>query len=159
MSCTTGKVITYPHSRANFPNYSTYKITSHEKIAEVSPQGYATYQRLDETISDQMEAKGYAYHLAADLIVRYEISSGLGQSTRRSYYDRFDWYFPDANYWDQNNQQAEILLELSLWDTEEKLVAWTGNADITLKRRDSAEELIKQKIIEILAQLPPSGTP
>jgi hypothetical protein len=50
-------------------------------------------------------------------------------------------------------------LELSLWDTEEKLVAWTGNADITLKRRDSAEELIKQKIIEILAQLPPSGTP
>ncbi len=158
-SCSTGKVITYPHSQANFPQYSTFKITSHEKIAEVSPRGYATYQRLDGIISDQMEAKGYHYHLNADLVVEYEISSGLGQSTRQSNYNRFNWYYPDDHYWDRNNQQAEILLELTLWDTEKRLTAWTGNADITLKRRDSAEELIKEKIIEILAQLPSTRTP
>ena len=96
LACSTGKVITYAHGSANFPHYQTYKIESHQKIAEVSPRGYATYQRLDESISQQMEAKGYRYHLQADLIVRYEVSSGLSQNTRRSYYNRFGLVLPGS---------------------------------------------------------------
>jgi|GEM_PF-5653259 len=155
MGCTTsGKVITYPHAQANFPHYKTYKIVSHEKIAEVSPRGYATYQRLDELISQELEQKGYRYHLQADLILKYEISSSLSQNTRRSTYNRYDWYFPDSQYWERNNQQAEVLLEVVLDDTSTKKPAWTGNADITLRRRDIAEDKIKSKLVEILAELP-----
>ena len=159
LGCSTGKVITYAHANARFPEYHTYKIQSHQKIAEVSPRGYATYQRLDDIIAQQMDDKGYRYQLPADLEIRYEVSSGLSQNTRRSYYDRFDWYYPDTNYWERNNQQVELLLEIEMLDPHTQKIAWTGSADISLRRRDSAEEKIRLKITEILAALPVPDTP
>ncbi len=155
LGCTSSKIITYAHPNATFDRYQTYRIASHEKIAEVSAQGYETYQRIDTYIAQALEAKGYQYHIVADLVVEYKISSGLGQDTRNNYYDRYSWYYPDYSARGDTQQQMELLIEIVLKDRVRKKNAWTGSADLTLKRRRSEnEEKIQLKIQEIFDRYP-----
>lgn len=153
--CSSGRVITYAHPKATFDQYRTYRIESHEKIAELSPQGYATYQRFNNLIAQELESRGYRYHLEADLLVEFKISSGLGPSTSSNYYDRYSWYYPDYRYQENARQPMEGLLEIVLIDSGRKKPAWTGSADITIRqRRSHYEEQLQEKIKEIFAEYP-----
>ncbi len=156
-SCSSGKVITYPHANARFEQYRTYKIAPHQKIAELSAEGYASYQKLDQVIAHGLEEKGYRYHLDADLIVDYSISSSLSQNTRNNNYGRYPWYYNDYYYGTNRNaqQQVEALIEIVAKDTGTRKQAWTGTADLTLRSRKSDNlERIMLKIQEIIAQFP-----
>lgn len=156
-ACSSGKVITYAHPNAEFSNYRTYRIRSHQEIAEISQQGYSTYQRLDELIASELESKGYRYHLEADLVVEYKISSGLSQDTRSNNYDRYSWYYPDYGFRGTTRQQVEGMLEIVAKDNKSKKPAWTGSADLMLKGRGN-EEKIKLKIQELLGKFPQASS-
>lgn len=155
IACSSGKVITYAHSNANFDDYRTYRIRPHQEIAEISQQGYATYQRLDELVAAELESKGYRYHLEADLVVEYKISSGLSQDTRSNTYDRYSWYYPDYSFRGNARQQVEGMLEIVAKDSRSKKPAWTGSADLLLRGRGN-EERIRLKIQELLGKFPPA---
>ena len=152
--CSKTKVVSYPHAGAEFERYRTYKLQSHDELAEVSPRGHAAYQRLGDLIAEEMEARQYRYHIDADLLVEFEISSGLGSPRNRSsYYDPFyyPYYAPTMEY--GNTQSSELLIEIVIKDRKRKKPAWTGSADLTLRGRASErEEKIRAVIQEIFAR-------
>ena len=152
-ACSGTKIISYPHAGARFDQYRTFKLESHEKLAEISPRGYATYERWGELIATEMEARGYRYHLSADLLVEYQVSSGLGNAANRSsYYDPYYYgYYPSVEY--GNTQSVELLIEVVLKDLKNQKTAWTGTADLTLRGKSQERaQKIESAIQEIFTR-------
>lgn len=150
VGCSSPRVITYAHSSANFNLYRTFNIKPHTEIQDLSSKGHETYKRLDTLIASQMLARGYNYSHRPDLVIEYEISSGLSQDSPNQYYDRYSyWYYPSYSY-SAPAQDVEAMIEIEMKDPKQKKTVWTGSADFTLKarRRDSVEK-IEQLILEI----------
>ena len=134
-SCSTPKVISYAHASANFDSYHTYRIKPHAEVEALSRKGHETFQRLDSLIAAQMSNRGYTYSNDSDIIVDYEISSGLSQSTPSQNYNRYSysyWYYPDYGY-SAPPQEVEAMVQIEMIDTSTKKTVWTGSADLTLK--------------------------
>ena len=153
-SCSTPRVITYAHASAEFDRYRSFNIKPHREVAALSRKGHETFQRLDTLIAGQMRAKGYRASHDPDLIIDYEISTGLSQNTPNQYYDRYpyNWYYPTYNY-SAPPQDVEAMVEIEMIDGSSKKTVWTGSADLILKpRRNDNLERIEQKILEIFAR-------
>ena len=150
-SCSTAKVITYTHASATFDQYQTYRIKPHTEVEALSRKGHETFQQLDTTIAGQMTSRGYQTNLDPDLVIQYEISTGLSQNTPNQSYDRYSygWYYPDYNYQSQE-QDVEAMIEIEMIDTNTKKTVWTGSADFMLKpRRDDNVVRIQEHILHI----------
>lgn len=148
-SCSSPRIITYAHPTADFDRYQSFRIAPHVEIEALSQKGHETYTRLDALIASQLKSRGYQYRNDADLIIEYEISTGLSQDTPHEYYDRYSWYYPSYSY-SAPPQQIEIMVEIQMVDAVRKKTVWTGSADLTLKSRgDNHVERIEQHIVEI----------
>jgi len=148
-SCSSPRIISYAHPTADFDRYQTFRIKPHQEIEALSRKGHETYQRIDTLIASQLKARGYQLSLDPDLIVDYEISTGLSQDTPNDYYDRNSWYYPNYSY-SARPQEIEAMIEIEMIDTSSKKTVWTGSADLTLRsRRDGNVERIEEHIIEI----------
>jgi len=151
VACTSVKVISYDHPKADFRNYRTFKIQSQaEKISEFSQEGKESLARFEQLIIDQMVAKGYRYAQRADLIVAYKLSSGLGRTQNNPYYGSY-YYWYNPGYYDRgSNQNIEGLLEIQIKDPETKRTVWTGSADLSLRSSGKGnEEKIRSYIVHI----------
>lgn len=150
ISCSSPRVITYAHSSAEFDRYRTFNIKSHSNIQDLSPEGHESFERLDELIADQMMARGYSLSRQPDIVIEYEISSGLSQNTPNQYYDRYSyWYYPSYSY-SAPDQDVEAMIEIEMIDPGMKKTVWTGSADFTLRpRRDDNVEKVEQHIVAI----------
>ena len=153
VNCSAPRVITYPHAGADFSKYRSFKIKPHTQIQDLSEKGHQTYQKFDRLISDQMIAKGYNESHQPDLVIIYEISSGLSQNTQTQYYDRYPyWYYPSYSY-NSTPQEIEAMFSVEMKESESKKTVWTGSGDVTLKpRRDDNEEKIEHIILEIFSR-------
>ena len=150
-SCSTPKVITYAHASAKFDQYQTFRIKPHTEVQALSRKGHETFQQLDTLIAGQMKSKGYQTNLDPDLVIDYEISTGLSQNTPNQTWDRYsyNWYYPDYNY-SLQEQDVEAMIEIEMIDTSTKKIVWTGSADFTLKpRRDDNVARIQEHILHI----------
>lgn len=151
--CSSPRIITYAHQTAAFDRYRSFRIQPHTEVRELSRKGHETFERLDTLIAGQLKSRGYQYSLDPDLIVAYEISSGLSQDTPSQYYDRYSyWYYPSYSY-SLPPQDVEAMVEIKMIETATKKTVWTGSVDFTLKpRRDDNIERIEQHILEIFAR-------
>ena len=151
-TCSSPKIISYSHASAAFDTYQTFRIKPHTEIQALSRKGHETYQRLDTLIAGQMKARGYQTHLDPDLLIDYEISTGLSQNTPNQNFDRYswyNWYYPSHNV-PMQEQDVEAMIEIEMIDTATKKIVWTGSADFTLRpRRDDNLERIQEHIIHI----------
>lgn len=152
LSCSSPRVITYAHASADFDRYRSFKIKPHSQVEALSRKGNETFERLDTLIAGQMKNRGYQYSLDPDLIIDYEISTGLSQNTPSQYRDRYSysyWYYPDYSY-SAPPQDVEAMIEIDMIDAASKKPVWTGSVDLTLKpRRDDNVERIQEHIIHI----------
>ncbi len=148
-SCSSPKIITYAHPTADFDRYQSFRIAPHAEIEDLSRKGHETYTRLDTFIASQLKSRGYQYRNDADLVIDYEISTGLSQDTQNQYYDQYSWYYSSYSY-AAPPQQIEAMVEIEMIDAATKKTVWTGSADLTLKSRgDSNVERIEQQIVGI----------
>ena len=144
-------MITYAHANADFNSYKTFRIKPHTKIEELSRKGHETYQRLDTLIVSLLKSRGYQYTIDPDLVVEYEISTGLSQDTPNQNYDRYSysWYYPNYGY-SAPPQDIEAMIEIEMIEKATKKTVWTGSADLKFKTRgDDNVERLEQHIIEI----------
>ncbi len=152
--CSSPRIITYAHAGAEFDRYRSFSIKPHSKIKELSNKARDTFERVDQLIADQMQSRGYQYSHDPDLIIDYDISTGLSQNTPNQRYDRYSyyWYYPTYDYSVQP-QDVEALVEIEMIEAGSKKTVWTGSADLTLKpRRDDNLEKVEQKIVEIFTR-------
>jgi hypothetical protein len=153
-SCSSPRVITYAHASAEFDQYRTFRVKPHTEVEALSRKGHETYQRLDSLIAGQMTARGYQLSHEPDLVIDYEISTGLSQNTPSQYYDRYpyNWYYPTYNY-GAPPQDVEAMVEIEMIQRSSKKTVWTGSSDLILKpRRDDNLERIEQHILEIFSR-------
>jgi len=150
ISCSSPRVITYAHANAEFDRYLTFNIKPHSNIQDLSPEGHQTFERLDTFIADQMMARGYTISHEPDIVIEYEISSGLSQNSPNQYYDRYSyWYYPSYSF-SAPAQDVEAMIEIEMVDPKVKKPVWTGSADFTVRtRRDDNLEKIEQHIVAI----------
>lgn len=154
LSCSSPRVISYAHASADFEQYRTFRIKPHSEVQELSEKGHETFERLDKIIAEQMTSRGYQYSHDPDLILDYEVNTGLSQNTPNQYYDRYPyyWYYPTYDY-SAPPQDVEAMVEIEMIETATKKTVWTGSADLILKpRRDDNVEKIEQQILEIFSR-------
>jgi hypothetical protein len=149
--CSSPKIITYAHASADFERYQTFRIKPHKEIEAISRKGHETYQRLDTLIASQLKSRGYQYSIDPDLIIEYEISTGLSQQTPSQNYQRYpySWYYPDYSY-SGRPQDIDAMIEIEMVDSGSKKTVWTGSTDFTMRtRRDDNVARMEEHIIEI----------
>lgn len=152
--CSSPRIITYAHASAEFDRYRSFRINPHTEVRELSQRAHETFERLDTLIAGQMKARGYQYSHDPDLLIDYEISTGLSQRTPNQYYDPYSyyWYYPDYSYL-APEQDVEAMIEIEMIEAGSKKTVWTGSADLILKpRRDDNAERIEQQILEIFSR-------
>jgi len=104
-----------------------------------------------------MNSRGYQLSHDPDLVINYEISTGLSQNTPNipnQYYDPYSyyWYYPNYNY-SAPEQDVEAMVQLEMIETSSKKSVWTGSADLVLKpRRKDNLERVEQHILEIFSR-------
>jgi len=155
-ACTSVKVISYDHPKADFSQYQTFKIQSQaKKISDFSQEGNKSLAEFEDFIIDQMKAKGYTYSQRADLQVVYKLSSGLGRSQNNGYYNSYYYWYNPGYYDRSSNQNIEGLLEVQIKDPSSKKTVWTGSVDLSLRRSGKGnEEKIKTYIQHIFDHYP-----
>ena len=153
-SCSSSKVISFHNDEFDLSSIKTFAIRvthDRERLTEAQQQVDSI---LLETIMRQMRSRGYEPSKAPDVFVSYEVSINSKSESRvnepsyysRRYYSPYDYSVTTYNY-----TQGMILVEVK--NSEGRLI-WQGSKDFKVKKNVSTQELLRQSIIEIIANYP-----
>ncbi|MFY0652048.1 MAG: DUF4136 domain-containing protein [Cyclobacteriaceae bacterium] len=160
-SCSSSRVVQYINTEASFKNFNTYKIINFKTDnKEYSAEGNAFIDSVEYYISREMQMKGYNTGPKSDLLVRYELISGVesevnynnngyygGGFGRYAYSPFYDPYY----YGPRTSRHIEGVLLLEIKERKNRKLVWQGSMDLkySKKKNDNNMELMKDAIIQI----------
>ncbi|MEQ6120229.1 DUF4136 domain-containing protein [Reichenbachiella sp. MALMAid0571] len=164
-SCASSKVIQYLDEGSDFKEYHTFKIINFKTDnKEYSNEGNAFVDSVETYIANEMQAKGYVPDNKSDLLVRYELISGVESEVNynnsnyyrnpgRGYYSPFyDPYF----YGPSSSRHIEGILLLEIKERKTRKLVWQGSLDLKYSKKSSDNnlELLKNTLLKIFKTYP-----
>lgn len=163
ISCSASNVIQYIDEEANFKNYHTYKIINYKNDnKEYSSEGNAFVDSIEFYIDGQMRYRAYEEAARPDLMVRYELISGVESDVdynNSNFYGGRTFYSPfyDPYYYGpRETRHIEGILLLEIKERKTKKLVWQGSLDLkySKKKKDSNLGLMQDAIITIFETYP-----
>ncbi|MFT7031941.1 MAG: hypothetical protein ACJA2S_000437 [Cyclobacteriaceae bacterium] len=162
-SCSASTVIQYIDEEADFKNYHTFKIINYKNDnKEYSSEGNAFVDSIEFYIDSQMRQRAYEVEVRPDLMVRYELISGVESEVD---YSNSNFYGGRTNFNQFNNpyyygpretRHIEGILLLEIKERKTKKLVWQGSLDLkySKKKKDSNLGLMQDAITEIFTTYP-----
>ena len=124
-SCASSKVVQYLDEESNFKDYHSFKIINFKTDnKEYSTEGNAFVDSVESYIAYEMQIKGYVFNNKSDLLVRYELISGV--ESEANYNNNSNYYrnpgrgyynpFYDPYYAPRSSRHIEGILLLEIKD-------------------------------------------
>jgi len=165
-SCASSKVVQYLDEESNFKDYHSFKIINFKnENKEYSTEGNAFVDSVETYIANEMQNKGYVFNNKSDLLVRYELISGVESEVNynnnsnyyrnpvRGYYNPFyDPYF----YGPRSSRHIEGILLLEIKERKTRKLVWQGSLDLKYSKKNSNSnlELLKNTLTKIFKTYP-----
>lgn len=162
-SCSASNVIQYLDEEANFKGYHSFKIINYKnENKQYSSEGNAFVDSIEFYIGYQMKHRAYESAAKPDLMVRYELISGVESETdynNSNYYGGRTYYSPfyDPYYnGPRSSRHIEGILLLEIKERKTKKLVWQGSLDLKYSKRkkDSNLGLMEDAITEIFETYP-----
>lgn len=164
-SCASSNVIQYLDEEANFEKYNAFKIINFKTDnKEYSAEGNAFVDSVEQYIALEMQKKGYTRGSRSDLLVRYELISGVESEINynnnsnyyrgagRGFYSPFyDPYF----YGPTSSRHIEGIFLLEIKERKSRKLVWQGSLDLKYSKKSNSNlELLKETIARIFETYP-----
>lgn len=165
-SCASSKVVQYLDEDSNFKEYHSFKIINFKtENKEYSAEGNAFVDSVETYIAHEMQNKAYVLNIKPDLLVRYELISGVESEVNynnnsnyyrnpgRGYYNPFyDPYF----YGPRSSKHIEGILLLEIKERKTRKLVWQGSLDLKYSKKNSNDnlELLKNTLTKIFKTYP-----
>jgi hypothetical protein len=162
-ACSASKVVIYLDEESNFKNYHTFTIVNYKnENKEYSTEGNAFVDSVEFYIDNEMKLKGYKEESKSDLLVRYELISGVESEadySNSNYYGGRPYYIPfyDPYYYGPRaSRHIEGILLLEIKGRKSKKLVWQGSMDLkySKKKKDSNLGLMHDAIAQIFETYP-----
>lgn len=162
-SCSASNVIQYLDEEANFKDYNTFKIINYKNDnKQYSSEGNAFVDSIEFYIESQMRHRTYEVAVKPDLMVRYELISGVESEvdySNSNYYGNRVYANPFYNpyfYGPRETRHIEGILLLEIKERKTKKLVWQGSLDLkySKKKKDSNLGLMRDAIVQIFETYP-----
>lgn len=150
-SCSTGRVIHFTNSEANFSTYSNYKFRNAVKDS-ISAEGMQIANAIQNSIKMEMKNRGYIQgSVGADLQLHYDLISSYSDNfnnnpNRNSRFFNNDPFFYNNN-WQSTDVYKSVLL-IELYDIKKKKLVWQASMDLSHARREKRREIMIARAVE-----------
>lgn len=163
-SCASSNVVQYLDEEAGFEKYNAFKIINFKTDnKEYSAEGNAFVDSVEHYIAVEMQKKGYTQDSRSDLLVRYELISGVESEINynnsnyyrgagRGFYSPFyDPYF----YGPTSSRHIEGIFLLEIKERKTRKLVWQGSLDLKYSKKSNSNlELLKKTIARIFETYP-----
>ena len=163
VACSASNVIQYLDEEANFKDYHSFKIINYKNDNKAySAEGNAFVDSVEFYINGQMKHRAYEEAVRPDLMVRYELISGVESEVdygNSNFYGGRTFYSPfyDPYYYGpRETRHIEGILLLEIKERKTKKLVWQGSLDLkySKKKKDSNLGLMQDAIITIFETYP-----
>ncbi len=167
LSCASSNVVQYLSDEAQFGSYHTYKVINYKTDnKEYSAEGNAFIDSVELYIHQQMLQRDYTTDRKTDLLVRYELISGVEtnisyNNNNSGYYRRnvrglYSPFYDPYYIGPTSSRHIEGILLLEIKESKTRKLVWQGSLDLKYSKRkeDGNLEMIKDAIREIFLTYP-----
>jgi len=151
--CSGSKVITFTGQKANFQNYYTYRI-EHPRYPEdtsaVEDRALLLKKKIEESISIQLDSRGYSKTQPADLVVSYnlildnkvdyEINNSYSRSRYNYYPVNYNYYNPYDPYRFNKKVYTEGTLIVEIREDFGNALVWEGSLNLKYNKNKSKKK-------------------
>ncbi len=165
-SCSGSKVISFTGQKVNFQNYYTYRVEHPrypEDTSSVQDRAALLKNKIEESISIQLNSRGYSNTQPADLVVTYnlildkkvdyDVNNSYSRSRYNNYpgnYNYYDPYNPYNPYRFNKKVYTEGTLIVEIREDFGNALVWAGSLDLKYNKSKSKKGDPVQNAFDII---------